>query len=144
MGTQYLRSLYWAVTTAATIGYGDIRANSFAEAAFVIAAVFLGALFYQVPGGRAGQTWSLFLFLFLFLFLGLGLVLVLFFCFFFVLSVGLNCMPCFWARCPIRFVSVRLGVLLFLFCVDFYSAWYACVTFVIAASACSGAKSVSE
>ncbi len=48
VGTQYLRSLYWAVTTAATIGYGDIRANSFAESAFVIAAVFLGALFYQV------------------------------------------------------------------------------------------------
>lgn len=44
---RYLRSLYWAVVTAATIGYGDLRPTSLPEAAVGVAALFLGALSYQ-------------------------------------------------------------------------------------------------
>ena len=44
--TQYIRALYWVVTTVVTVGYGDITPANNYEYVFAIAVVLLGAFMY--------------------------------------------------------------------------------------------------
>ena len=45
-GTHYLRSLYWCVTTLATVGYGDITPTSNPQMVYAIVVMMLGAAVY--------------------------------------------------------------------------------------------------
>jgi hyperpolarization activated cyclic nucleotide-gated potassium channel 2 len=45
MGEMYLYSLYWAITTLTTVGYGDITAYSPSEKVFSIVWMFFGLFF---------------------------------------------------------------------------------------------------
>ena len=45
---KYITSLYWAVTTITTVGYGDISATNFAEKCFAIFALFAGVILYSL------------------------------------------------------------------------------------------------
>lgn len=44
--TQYLRALYWVVTTVATVGYGDIVPANNYEYAFAVGVMLIGAFMY--------------------------------------------------------------------------------------------------
>lgn len=48
---QYCTSYYWAVQTIATVGYGDIVANTPAERSFVICAIVVGVGMYSYAVG---------------------------------------------------------------------------------------------
>mmetsp|Transcript_20753 Transcript_20753/g.34210 ORF Transcript_20753/g.34210 Transcript_20753/m.34210 type:complete len:733 (-) Transcript_20753:75-2273(-) len=48
VGDQYTASLYWALTSMSTIGYGDISAESMAERLFSCAVMVVGTSFYSV------------------------------------------------------------------------------------------------
>merc|ERR1711939_406245 len=46
MPTVYLTSIYWAMTTMTTVGYGDIIPTSDSERFFSIIAMIVGGAFY--------------------------------------------------------------------------------------------------
>ena len=50
--TQYVNSLYFAIVTIITVGYGDIHPNTNAEKFASIVAIMVGALFYAVIFGN--------------------------------------------------------------------------------------------
>ena len=45
-GTQYLASMYWALTTLTTVGYGDITPTNDAERGYAIFSLLMGALVF--------------------------------------------------------------------------------------------------
>lgn len=47
MLSRYISSIYWAATTIATVGYGDIVPTTDSERGFVIVALFVGASFFS-------------------------------------------------------------------------------------------------
>ena len=48
---QYITSVYWALTTLGTVGYGDVTASSDIERLFTIMCMFLGAMIYATIFG---------------------------------------------------------------------------------------------
>jgi hyperpolarization activated cyclic nucleotide-gated potassium channel 1 len=55
---QYLASLYWVVTTLATVGYGDITASNSTERAMCIFVMLLGVFFYSYTVGTISTIMS--------------------------------------------------------------------------------------
>jgi hypothetical protein len=50
-GKKYLASLYWAVATILTVGYGDISGRTLVERSFAIIWMMIGVAFYAVTIG---------------------------------------------------------------------------------------------
>ena len=50
-GKKYLASLYWAVATILTVGYGDISGRTLVERCFAIIWMMIGVAFYAVTIG---------------------------------------------------------------------------------------------
>lgn len=50
-GTLYLAALYWAFTTATTVGYGDFSATTELEMVFAILWMIVGVGFYSYAVG---------------------------------------------------------------------------------------------
>jgi len=55
---QYVRSLYWAVVTMTTVGYGDITPNRTVEYVFTIIVMLLGASMYAFIIGNIASLFS--------------------------------------------------------------------------------------
>jgi hypothetical protein len=55
---QYLRSLYWAVVTMTTVGYGDITPGTDLEHAFAIVVMLLGASLYAFAIGNIASLFT--------------------------------------------------------------------------------------
>ena len=55
---QYSASLYWVVTTLATVGYGDITASNSTERAMCILVMLLGVFFYSYTVGTISNIMS--------------------------------------------------------------------------------------
>ena len=51
MYQKYLFSLYWAIATILTVGYGDISAGNFLERCFSIGWMMIGVAFYTLTIG---------------------------------------------------------------------------------------------
>ena len=49
---QYVTSLYWAVTTLTTVGYGDIHAISTGEKMFSLLTIIIGSVLYATVFGE--------------------------------------------------------------------------------------------
>lgn len=59
---QYVASLYWALTTVTTVGYGDISPSTTSSRLFAIAAMVIGGAFYGFVVGSITHvvtTWSM-------------------------------------------------------------------------------------
>jgi hypothetical protein len=56
--TQYVRSLYWAIVTMTTVGYGDITPNRNIEYVFTMLVMLLGASMYAFIIGNIASLFS--------------------------------------------------------------------------------------
>ena len=53
--TQYMKSLYWSITTLTTVGYGDITPTNDLEIAFTLVIMFLGVSMYAFIIGNVAS-----------------------------------------------------------------------------------------
>jgi hypothetical protein len=58
IATQYIRSLYWAISTMATVGYGDITPHRNIEYIFTILVMMLGVYMYAFIIGNIASLFS--------------------------------------------------------------------------------------
>ncbi len=56
--TQYMKSLYWSITTLTTVGYGDITPTNDLEIAFTLVIMFLGVSMYAFIIGNVASLIS--------------------------------------------------------------------------------------
>ena len=54
----YLISIYWAVTTISTVGYGDISANNRSERIFCLIVMIIGVTMFTTAASTITQLMS--------------------------------------------------------------------------------------
>ncbi|CAM9679507.1 unnamed protein product [Chrysoparadoxa australica] len=59
-GSLYVTSLYWAVTTLSTVGYGDIQASTLNERVYCIIVMLCGATLYALAIGAVSHIVAVF------------------------------------------------------------------------------------
>lgn len=55
---RYIWSLYWSITTLATVGYGDLHAYGPIEAGFILVYMLFGIILNAYILGKACKTWT--------------------------------------------------------------------------------------